>query len=163
VDPARVDSRLHNTAAHPRHEAGPLHVLLADTDALQFSEILAVINNFRVSCYTTTKLDTAECNAKALVMLERCNRICVTKLKHKTNEAPVEPTAPDKVLALCLHAPYTQSVVIAQTIQTASTDAELDQFNSSSTVSRATPSRRNSSTFSSTRSGTSTATTRSRP
>jgi hypothetical protein len=105
-----------------------LFVKSTDTDALQFAEILAVINNFRVSCYTTTKLDTAEFNTKALGMLERCNRICVTKLKHRTNDAPAEPTASDKVLALCLHAPYTQSVVIAQTIQTAATDAELDQF-----------------------------------
>ena len=105
-----------------------LFIKSKDTDALQFAEILTVINNFRVSCYTTTKLDTAEFNTKALGMLERCNRICVTKLKHTASEAAKAPSAPDRVIQLCLHAPYTQSVVIAQTIQTASTDAELDQF-----------------------------------
>jgi hypothetical protein len=99
-----------------------------NTEALQFNEILTVINNFRVACYTATTLDTLEFNTKALGMLERCNRICVTKLKHTSGTQAKTSDAPDKVLTLCLHTPCTQSVLIAQTIQTAFTDNELDQF-----------------------------------
>lgn len=98
-----------------------------NTDALQFNEILTVINNFRVSCYTTTTLDTLEFNTKALGMLERCNRICVTKLKHTSATQSKTVNTPDNILKLCLHTQCTQSVLITQMLQTTLTDNELHQ------------------------------------
>lgn len=99
-----------------------------NTSALQFKELLHVINNFRVACYTSMTLDTADFNSKALCMLERCNRICVTKLKHNSLTRPPQLNVSDRVLATFLHSSLTHSAVIAQTIHPTFTSAELDQF-----------------------------------
>ena len=99
-----------------------------NTDALQFKELLHVINNFRVACYTSTTLDTVDFNSKALCMLERCNRICVTKLKHNSVAAPQTLIVSDKVIATFMGSSRTLSAVIAQTIHPNFTDPEIDQF-----------------------------------
>ena len=60
-------------------------------------------------------------------MLERCNRICVTKLKHTGVTQSKAVNTPDNILKLCLHTQCTQSVLITQMIQTTLTDNELHQ------------------------------------
>lgn len=50
-----------------------------DRSALQFDEMLNLINNFRIQAYDGPVLDTARLNEKAMLMLERCNRMCTCK------------------------------------------------------------------------------------
>ena len=50
-----------------------------DRSALQFDEMLQLINNFRIQAYDGPVLDTVRINEKAMLMLERCNRMCTCK------------------------------------------------------------------------------------
>jgi hypothetical protein len=53
-------------------------------NALQFNEILCLINNFRIQAYDEACLDTVRLNEKALLALERCNRMCTCKMNSTT-------------------------------------------------------------------------------
>jgi hypothetical protein len=48
--------------------------------ALQFDEMLCLINNFRIQAYDKRFLDTVRLNEKAMLTLERCNRMCTCKM-----------------------------------------------------------------------------------
>ena len=48
--------------------------------ALQFDEMLCLINNFRIQAYDKRFLDTVRLNEKAMLTLERCNRMCTSKM-----------------------------------------------------------------------------------
>ena len=50
------------------------------TSALQFDEMLSLINTFRIQAYDERLLDTARLNEKAMITLERCNRMCTCKM-----------------------------------------------------------------------------------
>ena len=48
--------------------------------SLQFDEIACLINNFRIHAYDDTLFNTNRLNEKALIALERCNRMCSCKM-----------------------------------------------------------------------------------
>jgi hypothetical protein len=48
--------------------------------SLQFDEIAGLINNFRIHAYDDALFDTMRLNEKALLALERCNRMCSYKM-----------------------------------------------------------------------------------
>ena len=50
------------------------------SSALQFDEMLCLINNFRIQAYDKRFLDTVRLNEKAMLTLERCNRMCTCKM-----------------------------------------------------------------------------------
>ena len=60
-----------------------------DRSALQFDEMLHLINNFRIQAYDGPLIDTLRLNEKAMLMLERCNRMCTCK---KNPSSIFEPT-----------------------------------------------------------------------
>jgi hypothetical protein len=46
------------------------------------------MNNFRITCYENSDLNFTEINAKAVVTLERCNRLCGQKILHRRPQPP---------------------------------------------------------------------------
>lgn len=49
-------------------------------NSLQFDEIACLINNFRIHAYDDALFHTTRLNEKALLALERCNRMCSCKM-----------------------------------------------------------------------------------
>ena len=87
-----------------------------DRSALQFDEMLHLINNFRIQAYDGPVLDTLRLNEKAMLMLERCNRMCTCK-KNPTSIFEQQQMSTAPVLAadmrthfdIALHEPYARS------------------------------------------------------
>ncbi len=73
-----------------------------DRSALQFEEMLHLINNFRIQAYDGPVLDTLRLNEKAMLMLERCNRMCTCK-KNPTSIFDQAHAASTHMLAADLH------------------------------------------------------------
>ena len=53
---------------------------LNSNGALQFEEMLCLINTFRIQAFDDGMLDTMRLNEKAMLTLERCNRMCACKV-----------------------------------------------------------------------------------
>jgi len=53
---------------------------LHNRSALQFGEMLCLINTFRIQAYDDGVLDMSRLNEKAMLTLERCNRMCACKV-----------------------------------------------------------------------------------
>jgi hypothetical protein len=87
-----------------------------DRNALQFDEMLHLINNFRIQAYDGPVLDTVRLNEKAMLMLERCNRMCTCK-KNPTSifeqtqlsSAHVLPADLHRHFDVAFHAPHARS------------------------------------------------------
>jgi hypothetical protein len=73
-----------------------------DRSALQFDEMLHLINNFRIQAYDGPVLDTVRLNEKAMLMLERCNRMCTCK-KNPTSIFDKAHASSAQMLAADLH------------------------------------------------------------
>jgi hypothetical protein len=76
-----------------------------DRSALQFEEMLHLINNFRIQVYDGPVLDTLRLNEKAMLMLERCNRMCTCK-KNPTSIFEQGALGSGQMLAADLHAHF---------------------------------------------------------
>ena len=76
-----------------------------DRSALQFDEMLHLINNFRIQAYDGPVLDTLRLNEKAMLMLERCNRMCTCK-KNPTSIFDQTQVSSAQMLAADLHAHF---------------------------------------------------------
>ena len=87
-----------------------------DRSALQFDEMLHLINNFRIQAYDGPVLDTVRLNDKAMLMLERCNRMCTCK-KNPTSifehphlaSAPMLPADLHRHFDVAFNQPYASS------------------------------------------------------
>jgi hypothetical protein len=64
-------------------------------NSLQFDEIACLINNFRIHAYDDTLFHTTRLNRKALLALERCNRMCSCKMNPSNILRNTDDTAHD--------------------------------------------------------------------
>lgn len=71
-----------------KHTIARMMTKRESVDMLQLSELKNAMNNFRITCYENSELNFTEINAKAVVTLERCNRLCGQKIKNRQSDAP---------------------------------------------------------------------------
>ena len=64
-----------------KHTIAKMMTKHESVDMLQLHELKNAMNNFRITCYENSELNFTEINAKAIVTLERCNRLCGQKIK----------------------------------------------------------------------------------
>jgi len=77
--------------------------------SLHFADLKQVCNNFRTVSFDTGQLNLAELNSKAILMLERCNRICSYKIRIPVR-APDIPTTMSLVHK-AIHSPLSVDII----------------------------------------------------
>lgn len=71
-----------------KHTIARMMTKRESVEMLQLHELKNAMNNFRITCYENSELNFTEINAKAVVTLERCNRLCGQKIKNRQSDAP---------------------------------------------------------------------------
>jgi predicted SprT family Zn-dependent metalloprotease len=77
--------------------------------SMHFSDLRQVCNNFRTISFDGAELNLSELNTKAVVMLERCNRIC----SHKIRSLPrhVHASIPLSLVPQAINAPLSSDII----------------------------------------------------
>ena len=77
--------------------------------SMHFSDLRQVCNNFRTVSFDGSELNLSELNAKAILMLERCNRICSHKIRSFAR--PVDTPVKLSLVSQAINAPVSSDII----------------------------------------------------
>jgi hypothetical protein len=86
-----------------------LFSLDSNTTSMHFSDLRQVCNNFRTVSFDGAELNLSELNAKAVLMLERCNRICSHKIRSLAR--PTQSRITLSLVSKAINAPLSSDII----------------------------------------------------
>ncbi len=86
-----------------------LFSLDSNSTSMHFSELQHVCNNFRTVSFDRAEINLSDLNAKAVLMLERCNRICSHKIRSLAR--PVDTRIDMSLLSKAMHSPLSSDII----------------------------------------------------